>query len=256
MKAVWRALADECACWHASGAAVEFWWRDDDAARPVPALRRLLELANAARVPLALAVIPETAEPALCDGLAGPVSVLQHGADHRNRAGEGERKTEFSDAEAVETALLRLSHGRERLRAVAGDRALEVLVPPWNRLTARLIPHLRGAGFGGLSRYGARRGIEAATGLRQVNTHVDIIAWHAGRGFVGEEAALAQAVGHLRARRQGDAEPTEATGWLTHHACHDEAAWKFLGELFDVSRRWAGVRWVGARELFPQGAAA
>jgi hypothetical protein len=256
VKAAWRALADECARWHASGTVVEFWWRDDDAAQRVPALRRLLELANAASVPLALAVIPEAVEPAFFDGLGGSVSVLQHGADHRNRAGEGERKTEFSDAEPVEAALVRLCHGRERLRALAGDRALEVLVPPWNRLTARLIPHLRGAGFSGLSRYGARCGIEAAAGLRQVNTHVDIIAWHAGRGFVGEEAALAQAVRHLCARRQGDAEPTEATGWLTHHACHDEAAWEFLGELFDVSRRWAGVRWVNPRELFHGRAAA
>jgi hypothetical protein len=252
----WQALADECARWHASGRAVEFWWRDDDAAQPVPALRRLLELASATRVPLALAVIPEAAEPALCDVLGDAVSVLQHGADHVNRAGEGERKTEFPDAEPVEAALARLSRGRARLRALAGDRTTGVLVPPWNRLTGRLIPHLHGAGYSGLSRYGARRAIEAAPGLRQVNTHVDLIAWHTGRAFVGEEAALALAVRHLHARRLGDAEPTEATGWLTHHACHDEAAWRFLDELFDVTRRWAGVRWVGPRELFTDGSAA
>lgn len=250
VSAAWQALAQECARWHALGKAVEFWWRDDDAAQRVPALERLLSLAAVARVPVALAVVPETSDTALFRGLSESVTLMQHGADHRSRAAGGEKKTEFPEREPVEDALLRLAQGRNRLRALSAGRMLDVLVPPWNRLSAQLIPHLPRAGFAGLSRFGARAADEATRGLRQLNTHVDIIAWNAGRGFVGEQAALEQAVRHLAARRTGAADPGEATGWLTHHACHDEAAWFFLGQLFDVSRRWPGVRWLDAGEFF------
>ena len=246
----WQALADECARWNAMGRAVEFWWRDDDAAQPNPALQRLAALAAAAQMPLALAAVPDAAEAALCACLGGSVCVLQHGVDHRNRAAAGERKTEFSDAEPPEAALARLAQGRKRLSALTEGRALDVLVPPWNRMSPWLVSQLPRAGFSGLSRYGARSAVEAASGLRQLNTHVDIIAWNAGRGFAGEDAALAQAVRHLAARRTGAADPLEATGWLTHHVCHDEAAWRFLAELFDVSRAWPGVRWIDVREFF------
>lgn len=246
----WRALAEECARWQALGRAVEFWWRDDDAARPNPALERLVALAAAAQVPVALAVVPDAAEAALCAGLGPSVCLLQHGVDHRNRAAAGERKTEFPEAEGTDAALARLAQGRSRLQALTGGRALGVLVPPWNRAPPRLIGHLPRAGISGLSRYGARAAREAALGVRQLNTHVDIIAWRAGRGFVGEDAALALAIRHLAARRTGTAESDEATGWLTHHACHDAAAWGFLAELFDVSRAWPGVRWVDARDFF------
>jgi hypothetical protein len=246
----WQALAEECARWHALGRTVEFWWRDDDAAWPNPALERLVALAVAAQVPVALAVVPDAAEAALCAGLGSSICLLQHGVDHRNRAAAGERKTEFSEAEGTDTTLARLAQGRSKLRALTGGRALDVLVPPWNRISPMLIAHLRRAGISGLSRYGARAALEAAPGLRQLNTHVDIIAWRAGRGFVGEDAALALAARHLAARRTGAADPGEATGWLTHHACHDEAAWSFLAELFDTSRTWPGVRWTDARDFF------
>ncbi|TAK46975.1 MAG: hypothetical protein EPO27_07340 [Betaproteobacteria bacterium] len=232
------------------GRKVEFWWRDDDATQPVPALLRLLALAKSAAVPVALAVVPEAATAALCTGLSGAVSLLQHGVDHRNRAAAGERKSEFTDHEPLETALARLARGRGQLQALSEGQSLDVLVPPWNRLSRQLIAQLPRVGLSGLSRYGARDAISAAQGLRQLNTHVDIIAWNAGRGFVGEEAALAQAVRHLAARRNGFADSSEATGWLTHHACHDEAAWRFLGELLDVTRSLPGVRWIDARVFF------
>ena len=72
-----------------------FWLRDDDAVALTPALGRLLSLAQKSNVPVALAVIPELAEPDLLARLGDGVSVLQHGCDHRNRAAPGEKKTEF-----------------------------------------------------------------------------------------------------------------------------------------------------------------
>jgi hypothetical protein len=250
LSAAWRALADEIALWRDAGRMVEFWWRDDDAARPAPALARLLALSANTSIPLALAVVPLGADPGLLAGIGAPVSVLLHGTDHRNRARPGEKKTEFPASEPPQAATARLATARKQLEAQAGDRFLPVLAPPWNRLPEALVPHLAAAGFRGISQYGARSSAEPSIGLRRVNTHVDIIAWREGRGFAGEEGALAAATRHLAAKRAGSADRHEATGWLTHHAIHDEAAWMFLERLFETTREMPGVRWRGAQELF------
>ena len=255
MSAAWQALADEFARWRDAGRVAELWWRDDDAARAAPALERLLELASRAAVPLALAVVPEPAQGAWLAELGPGVSLLQHGFDHRNRAAEGEKKTEFPATEPLASALARLAAGHARLAALAGPRALKVLAPPWNRLAAALVPRLPEAGLRGLSRYGARRNAHPAPGVLQINTHVDLIAWKSGRGFVGEDAALGLALRHLAARRAGEADPGEPTGLLTHHAVHDEGAWRFLERLLEATRREPGVRWGHAPRLFEGGTA-
>ena len=213
-----------------------FWWRDDDAAQPTERLERLLAL----RVPLALAVIPDLASPKIFELLHDKIVVLQHGTDHVNRAGPGEKKTEFPASEPDERALERLAAAARRLREMAGARALPVLVPPWNRIRETLVASLPGVGFTGLSRDGKAKPVQ---GLKQVNTHIDIIAWHAGRGFIGEEEALAAALELM--------ELTSPVGWLTHHEVHDEAAWRFLERLARVE----GVRWASAPELFSYTAA-
>jgi hypothetical protein len=250
MSAAWRALTDELARWRESGRVAEFWWRDDDAARPDPALARLCALSAQASVPLALAVVPLGADPALLGALGQTVTVIQHGTDHRNRAGAGEKKTEYPAVESAQAAAARLAAAREQLATWAGDRFVPVLVPPWNRLPENLVGQLVPAGLRGLSRYGARTSAQPAPGVRQVNTHVDLVAWHAGRGFVGEDAALEAAVRHLAAKRVGRADAGEPTGWLSHHAVHDEASWAFLEQLFETLRAAPGLRWCGAQELF------
>jgi hypothetical protein len=74
--------------------------------------------------------------------------------------------------------------------------------------------------------------------LKQVNTHVDIVDWHAGRRFIGEARALGLVLNSVESK--------EPIGWLTHHAVHDEAAWNFLERLFSLR----SVRWARAEELF------
>ena len=251
MSPAWQALFDELAQWRDAGLVADFWWRDDDASHPDPALERLMGIAAEAAVPLALAAIPEDAQVAAFE-LAGPmVSLLQHGVDHRNRADGGEKKTEFPASELVPVTIARLAGGRARLGRVAGGRLLPVLVPPWNRISApQLVGHLAEAGYTGLSTFGPRRVAYAAPGLKMVNTHVDIIDWRGTRGFVGEDLALGQAVRHLQARRSGHADALECTGWLTHHAVHDEAAWTFMALLLERTRELQGLRWRVARELF------
>ncbi len=250
MSEAWRLFADEIDRWRDGGRVVEFWWRDDDAARPDPSLARLIALARRTATPLSLAVIPLSCEGDVFAGMGPGISVLQHGTDHRNRAAAGEKKTEFPATESGPAAVLRLTAARDRLAGLASGRMLPVLAPPWNRIPRVLAPALAAAGYRGLSQFGPRDAAMPAPGLVQANTHVDLIAWQSGRGFAGEDAVLASAVRHLAAKREGRLDATEATGWLSHHAVHDEAAWGFLERLFETLRGAPGVRWLGAQELF------
>ena len=252
MTSDWQALRDELARWHDAGRVPDFWWRDDDATDRSAPLVRMLCLSRSAAIPLALAVIPQDVQAGLLDGGDGLVSVLQHGVAHRNLAAAGARKTEFPDGEPLSGALERLSQGRARMVGMFGTRALPVLVPPWNRVSATgLVPALPGAGFRGLSRFGPRKRVDACAGLVQVNTHVDVIDWRGSRGFVGTQAALAQTLAHLQARRLAQADPLEPTGLLTHHAVHDEPTWAFMESLFERTAGCGMAVWRKAPELFP-----
>jgi len=250
MTSAWQSFADELSRWRDCGRVADFWWRDDDATRPTAELSRLTALSVQAQVPLGLAVIPDGADPAIFADLGPGIEVLQHGVDHRNRAAPGEKTSEFPASESPDALLRRIATGRERLQALAGARLLPVLVPPWNRFPVALVPLLAGLGFRGYSTFASRESEYPANGLRQVNTHVDPIAWKRGRGFIGEERALALAIEHLAARRTGAADVTEPTGWLTHHAVHDEALWSFLERLFEETRDRAGARWLRPAEVF------
>ena len=243
----WQAFKEECARWRDAGRALEFWWRDDDAQRPAPALDRLLALSARFEVPLALAVIPVAAEPDLFARLGDCVQVLQHGADHRNRSSAGGKKSEFPDSEPAEEALARLEKARLRLARLAGTRFVPVLAPPWNRFPDALAPRLVSAGYRGLTRYGARHA--AIPGLREVNAHVDIVAWRGDRGFVGEAGALQAFLQQLTERRENGFDASEPLGLLTHHAVHDDAAWQFIERLLETTRD-ADLRWRAAQELF------
>lgn len=244
----WQAFEDAIRRRRDAGRETVFWWRDDDAAAPTPEVERLLHVAYGTSTPLALAVIPETAQPGFFALLRDEVYVLQHGADHRNRAASGEKKTEFPASETDAGALERLRRGRLRLEAMAGARALPVLAPPWNRLRRELATALPAAGIRGLSMYRAKSvqptsAQAAVPGVTQIDTHVDIVAWRAGRNFIGEAEALALSLRHMAA----DAGPI---GWLTHHAVHGRDVIDFLARLFDASRR-ADARWASPLELWP-----
>ena len=248
----WDALNRELELWRDLDRRATLWWRDDDAVRPGPALDRLLELSRRHRAPLALAVIPAAAEAALARHLDGEPStaVLQHGYAHRNHEPEGRKKCELGGARPEATLLAELARGRERLGTLFGARALPVLVPPWNRIAAGLLPALPGLGFRGLSTYTARAAACPAPGLLQVNCHLDPIRWKPARGFLGEDAALDLLCGHLAARREGRADPQEPSGLLTHHAVQDERLWRFLDRLLAALSAHPAVGLLTAAAVF------
>jgi hypothetical protein len=251
----WQELDEELARWVDLGRMATVWWRDDDAIDVTPQLDRLLALRARHGVGLGLAVIPERATDALAARLAedGGAVVLQHGYAHQNHAGHGEKKIELGPHRPAMMVLGELGTGWLAMERLFGARALPVMVPPWNRIAPALVPTLPEIGLRGLSTFGPRKRVEPVRGLRQVNTHVDPIDWHGGRGFVGEQAAITSLTRSLAIRRQAGVESgmgEEPTGLLTHHLVQDEAVWAFIDRLFARLRAHSGVRILAPQEVF------
>ena len=251
MTDAWQRLAAELDRW-APGEAT-FWWRDDDAIAPSPALERLLGLGSQ---PLALAVIPAEMVPELAGYLTGrKVDVLQHGYAHRNHEPPEAKKAELGAARPAAAVREDLRRGARLLAAAFGSQALPVLVPPWNRIAEPLIDLLADDGYRGLSTQGPRRRerLQRQKGILQVNTHIDIVDWRGGRGFIGLEAAIDLAVGHLAARREGRAAAGEPTGLLTHHLVLEDSAFDFTAEFLARTAQHPAVQWRSARDIFAPG---
>jgi hypothetical protein len=245
----WPDLARELDAWAAAGKIAEFWWRDDDAAAPTPALERLLTLQDKVGAPLALAVIPAKAVESLVGRLANApgIVVFQHGWAHLNHAQPGRSKAELGPDRPPSYVLGELARGRVRLDGLFGDAWLKVLVPPYNRIANTIVGGLSAAGYVGLS-VDRPRGA-AVDGLIQVNVQIDIIDW-TRRGFLGDSGCLDQALTHLAAKRQGQADPNEPTGLLTHHLAHDEPVWPFIERFISETKAHRAVRWRHPAELF------
>jgi hypothetical protein len=250
----WVALEEELAHWRDAGRAPTLWWRDDDVVDATPALDRLLALQRRYGVPLALAVVPAGATPALARRLAGVsgIDLLQHGYAHSNHAAAGEKSTELGAERPAMMVLGELGTGWLALERLFGPAVLPVLVPPWNRIAPGLVPALPEIGYRGLSAFGARLKPRRSSGWVQVNAHVDLIKWRERR-FAGPESLLGAFVSALAAARVAP----EPLGLLSHHLAMDEPAWDFLDLFWERVGRMPGVRIAAARCLFaPQEARA
>ena len=243
------ALARELDAWAEAGLTATVWWRDDDLGRPTAALDPLLDLAGATGFPPALAVIPAEADDATARRLDGTAArVLVHGWAHANHSAD--RKAEFGAERPLAEREADARRGLDRLAALAGDRLTACFVPPWNRVAPDMAAVLPSLGYGGISTFKPRKAATPVPGLRQVNTHVDLIDWRGGRGFVGTAAAAVNLTDHLRARRGGDVDLDEASGILSHHKDMAEDAWRGLGEILRVLVAHPACRAADPADLF------
>jgi hypothetical protein len=175
--------------------------------------------------------------------------VLQHGWRHANHAASGAKKSEYPATRNAAAVIAELTAGHDRLEACFGPQARPVLVPPWNRFAAELVPLLTKAGISGLSSMAPRAAATLPPGITAIDVHVDLTAWKGDRGFIGSAAALAGLIGHLRACRLGTADLTMAIGILTHHLVVDRATAGFLDRLLAAVERHMAARWVPAAKL-------
>lgn len=227
-----------------------FWWRDDDATQSCQQLDKLLELSS--ETPLALAVIPMCVEPSIIERLAGEddVTIMQHGFTHTNRAPEGEKKAEFGQHRPNSEMIEEITKGAVYLDHIFHANFSKTFVPPWNRITRDLIPHLHEAGISSLSSIGP---CLSPPPLPQVNAHVDIIDWRGHRGFRGAQQVIRDVVNNLADRRLEPKNLMGATGLLTHHLNHDEACWSFIADLLALTSEHPAAHWTRiSDELKPQ----
>ncbi|MFD3190531.1 polysaccharide deacetylase family protein [Sedimentitalea sp. HM32M-2] len=227
----WSQLDAELDRWAASGLTLPLWWRDDDAVAPGPALERLQDMATQLDLPLHLAVIPARAEPTLAAALAPHTIPVVHGWAHVSHAPDGAKNAEFGAHRSLTAMSAEAAAGLQRLRRLFGPRMVPMFVPPWNRIAPGLPAELAGAGYRMLSTFTPRDAPFAAPGLARINTHLDPIAWRAGRSLADPDMLIAQLVRQLAARRTGEADNAEPYGVLTHHLVHDDAIWKFTEQL-------------------------
>lgn len=243
---IWQPLQAELARWIHASRSAKFWLRDDDAVEPTAALDRLIGLANDFDVPVTLAVIPAHTGEALAERLAAErrICVAVHGWSHENHAPKDRKKQELGPDRPQELVLRQLREGCVLLARLYPDRFVPVLVPPWNRIDAALLPYLKACGFKALSVFGPAKQVE--TSVPQINTHVDLMDWHGTRGCRDHAELVGAIVEQLRLRFDGSGEPI---GILTHHLVHDESAWVFLTKLFQVVARTPGGRWLSVADL-------
>lgn len=242
---VWSEVDFELAEWRRQGLVPRFWWRDDDAVEPTPALDRLAALAGAFDVPLLLAVIPAAAAPALALRLADEplVTVCQHGYAHRNHAPDGAPPLELDGDRAAGEVLDELAAGRRRLAQLFGAGFSTILAPPWNRIAPGVAARIHEVGFAALSTWSWH---EDGTRLPQLNAQIDVIDWANGRIGRTLPWAAGELLRRLRQARQRGGAPL---GILSHHLVQDEAAWATLAGLVRFLKVERGVAFETADRL-------
>ncbi|MBO0903662.1 polysaccharide deacetylase [Jiella sonneratiae] len=232
------------------GRSLRFWWRDDDARTVTPDLERLLGLAKAHDLPLAVAAIADGAEAALAERIADEdgVRVLVHGYAHANHAPAGAKRAEFGDHRPGDAMAAEIAAAKARLEALFGGRLLPAFVPPWNRIGEAARALLPSLGLPVVSVYGPARA--AGPGLpAELNTHLDVMDWRAMRGLSPAEADRLLA-GLIEARATADAGgATEPIGLLTHHLQHDEAAWHLVEAVVALCASHRAGAWPALRDL-------
>jgi hypothetical protein len=252
--APWALLGAELDRWADAGQTATLWWRDDDAGEMTAQLDRLLKLRENTGIALALAAVPTRVDASFRSRLAveADVAVLQHGYSHHNFATPGERKIELDGSRPADHVIADLAVGMQSLGSLPGW--LPVLVPPWNRIAAHLLPLLPELGYRGLSSLGPRQRPNVLAGLRQNNVHIDPIDWRGRnrppRAFGGTDNALAAAIEHLAARRTGTVDGEEATGLMTHHLIQDENTWRFVEQFIAHTQAHPAVKWLAAGDIF------
>ncbi|TYC67151.1 polysaccharide deacetylase family protein [Stappia sp. BW2] len=229
------------------GRKVRFWWRDDDAVEPTPALERMLSLADSHNVDLAFAVIPKMATRALAERLAGEphALVLQHGWQHKNfqRKDLGEKAAELGSRRDPDELMAELKSGHDRLQELFGEKFVKAMVPPWNRIDPEISRRLPGLGLPGLSTFTWHNFPRA----HQLQSHIDILKWKKQVRFIGWESARLRFDLQLTRRRNTGTEPV---GLLTHHLVHDDGCFEFLDVFLEIAAHHEGAEWPEVKSLF------
>lgn len=230
----WGPLEEELAIWRSKDLTLPIWWRDDDAIAETPEFDQLHQISSDIGMPVHIAIISNLITPSLVPIILDQPNLIPviHGWRHVNHSPEGAKSAEFGHKRP--DAKQELEQAISELEARFGTKLVKLFVPPWNRISAVLLPALCQTGYRGLSTYGPRKARCAIMDLVQINTHIDPIFWRGNRGLVAADTLVSGIVTTLQERRSGDADATEPLGLLTHHLVHTKDVWGFSGDLLKV----------------------
>jgi hypothetical protein len=229
-------------------APVQFFVRDDDAGWADARLLALLDVMQAAGVPIDLAAIPSAVTPALvrqleARGAAGQgIGIHQHGYSHGNHEATG-RKCEFGATRDAAQRHADLWCGRERLCALFGGAVDAIFTPPWNRVSVDTPAMLASLGYAALSR-DLTAPLQQA--LPEISVHTD---WSKQwRLAAAEQRDPALGIANDLARHVDNG---ARIGLMLHHAVMSDAELEALQALLSRWVRHPNARWVRMRELLP-----
>ncbi|MEM8685729.1 MAG: polysaccharide deacetylase [Pseudomonadota bacterium] len=242
MSATWRDLQ---AALDRQAGPVQFWLRDDDAVRDTPPLRRLADWAAHQETEVLIALVPSLADDTLQAAMASlpQFSGAVHGWAHKNHAPQTEKKQELGAHRALDEICAELKSALRLTEEIAANRALPVLVPPWNRVSADVVRALPALGFSGLSTFADAHAQGGPERLAVRNSHIDIIDWRGTRGGRPHGELIGEMVDALEADQQ-------LIGILSHHLVHDETAWSFLDAVGLAVTSHPRACWIGPGEAF------
>src|SRR5436190_21303193 len=203
----------------AAGAAVPFFFRDDDAGWGDERLVALLEVFDARAIWVDLAVIPRELDTGLARELLSRerVGLHQHGLAHVSHERAG-RKCEFGPSRDARRQRADIAEGRARLEHLLGGRVDPIFTPPWNRCTRDTGRCLTELGFGVLSRESRAEPL-GIPGLRELPVCTDWVTLDPVAA--GERIAAAIRCGG-------------PVGVMLHHAVMDDASMRRAGELIEL----------------------
>ncbi len=224
---------------------VTFFFRDDDAGWANEKLFTLLALFAEHKLPIDLAVIPQSLIPRLAGRLRmrvettdARVGLHQHGFAHINRQSSG-RKCEFGSERAIATQRNDIALGQQQLREEFGELLDPIFTPPWNRCTPDTGRCLVELGFLVLSREGRAIPFNLP-GLAELPVSVDWFAHCKGvrlsRAELGRQFAAALSTTH-------------PIGVMFHHARMDRDECSAAHELLTLLATHGRVRCRLMREL-------
>jgi hypothetical protein len=192
-----------------------------------------------------IAIIPARADRALAERLRREphVEAAVHGVAHVNHEAAGEKRAELGSARPADVVLAELGAARERLTrcfpALSG-----LLVPPWNRIAPAVASRIGEAGFTGISAFGWKT---VAAGVRQLNTHVDLIDWKAQGRWRDLDEVIVLLAGALATSRETHG--FAPVGVLSHHRRRTSLSDGMLEQLLRETAGDPAIRWRSASEL-------
>jgi SAM-dependent methyltransferase len=223
------AFQDETQQWRKREELPRLFWRDDDLAKWSPALDSCLRLANERHIHVAFAAIPtrltQRASEAVRSAECGRLAL--HGYAHVNHAAPGADACEYPAERSPSAVLTELQNGLTLLRAKAGERFLNMFVPPWGRFDRSFGFLLKRAGLACFS--GNAKSAPYAVPLQ---LDCQVLAEH-GRSPLELDFVIGNITRLLRLRRTGKAEGRRPIGLMTHHGTFGPHIVDTLRELLD-----------------------